>query len=161
VANEAASPYELNRDEIDALIREANGCVVSWTRRDGHPAAAYVTHVMVDGEIYVTSREGRGKNIALRRDPRTAVVFEIPGRGGVTIIGRAEFSGDPDVRVRVMNGMADRAKLEGTARETFIRNLDSPERVVIRIVAEKYSSRNERGAARAYASASGMPSNYR
>lgn len=156
-----SNPFELTRDEIAALIKDANGCVVTWTRRDGHPAAAYVTHVVIDSEIYVTSRERRSKNVALRRDPRTAVVFEIPGRGGVTVLGRAEFSEEPAMRQRVMNAMADRAKYQGAARETFIRNLDSPGRVVIRIVPERYASRNERTAPAAYGSAQGMPSNYR
>lgn len=156
-----SNPFELTRDEIAALIKDANGCVVTWTRRDGHPAAAYVTHVVIDGEIYVTSRERRSKNVALRRDPRTAVVFEVPGRGGVTVLGRAEFSEEPAMRQRVMNAMADRAKYQGAARETFIRNLDSPGRVVIRIVPERYASRNERTAPAAYGSAQGMPSNYR
>lgn len=155
------NPFELTRDETAGLINDAHGCVVTWTRRDGHPAAAYVTHVLVDGEVYITSREGRAKNVALRRDPRTAVVFEVPGRGGVTVLGRAEFSDDPGLRRRIMNAMADRAKYQGAARETFIRNLDSPGRVVIRIVPEKYASRNERTAPAAYGSAQGMPSNYR
>jgi Pyridoxamine 5'-phosphate oxidase len=156
-----ANPYELTRDEIAALVRDAHGCVLTWTRRDGHPAAAYVTHVTVDGDIYVTSREGRSKNVALRRDSRTAVVFEIPGRGGVTILGRAEFCDDPALRVRVFEAMADKTAMDGAARATFIRNLASPGRVVIRLIAEKYASRNERSAATAYAAAQGMPSNYR
>jgi hypothetical protein len=155
------NPYELTRDEIAGVVRDALGCVVTWTTRDGHPGAAYVVHVMVDDEIYLCSREGRSKNVALRRDPRTAVVFSVPGRGGVTIIGRAEFTDDPAMRQRVFDGMADRAKLTGAARETFIRNLASPGRVVFRIAAERYASRNERGAAKAYASTQGMPSNYR
>jgi hypothetical protein len=33
--------------------------------------------------------------------------------------------------------------------------------VVLRIVAERYASRNERAAATAYGSTQGMPSNYR
>jgi hypothetical protein len=56
---------------------------------------------------------------------------------------------------------ADHAKLTGAARETFLRNLGSPGRMVFRIAPERYSSRNERTAARAYASTQGMPSNYR
>ncbi len=155
------NPFELTRDETAGLINDAHGCVVTWARRDGHPAAAYVTHVVVDGEVYITSREGRAKNVALRRDPRTAVVFEVPGRGGVTVLGRAEFSDDPGLRRRIMNAMADRANYQGAVRETFIRNLDSPGRVVIRIVPEKYASRNERTAPAAYGSTQGMPSNYR
>jgi PPOX class probable F420-dependent enzyme len=156
-----ANPFELTRDQINGLINDAHGCVVTWTRRDGHPAAAYVTHAILDGEIYITSRERRAKNVALRRDPRTAVVVEIPGRGGVTILGRAEFSEDPELRRRIMNAMADRANYQGAARENFIRNLDSPGRVIIRIVPERYASRNERTAPAAYGSAQGMPSNYR
>jgi hypothetical protein len=156
-----ANPYELTRDEIAALVNDAHGCVVTWTRRDGHPAAAYVTHIVVDGHIYMTSRERRSKNVALRRDPRTAVVFEIPGRGGVTILGRAEFIADPALRTRVFAAMADKAGLKGTPHETFVRNLASPGRVVIRLIEERYASRNERTAATAYAAPQGMPSNYR
>jgi len=161
MASETTNVGELTRDEITALINDTTGCVVTWTRRDGGPGAAYVAHVVIDGEIYVTSREGRSKNVALRRDPRTAVVFAIPGRGGVTIIGRVEFSKDPDVRRRVMAAIGDYSKLKGAARETFIRNLDSPGRVVLRIVPERYASRSERGAAIAYGSTTGIPSNYR
>jgi hypothetical protein len=158
---EQTNPYELTRDEIAGVVGDAHGCVITWTARDGHPGAAYLVHVLVDGEIYICSREGRSKNVALRRDPRTAVVFSVPGRGGVTIIGRAEFTDDPAVRQRVFDGMADRAKLTGAARETFLRNLGSPGRMVFRIAPERYASRNERTAARAYASTQGMPSNYR
>ena len=86
---------------------------------------------------------------------------EVPGRGGVTIIGRAEFIDDPAVRQRVFDGMADYAKLTGAKRETFLRNLGSPGRMVFRIAAERYASRNERTAVTAYASTEGMPSNYR
>jgi hypothetical protein len=138
-----------------------------WIWPDGlwtllaEPGAAYLVPVLVGGEIYICSREGRSKNVALRRDPRTAVVFAVPGRGGVTIIGRAEFTDDPAVRQRVFDGMADHAKLTGAARETFLRNLGSPGRMVFRIAPERYASRNERTAARAYASTQGMPSNYR
>jgi hypothetical protein len=155
------NPYELTRDEIAAVVRDANGCVITWTTRDGHPGAAQVGHVVVDGQIYVSSREGRSKNVALRRDPRTAVVFEVPGRGGVTIIGRVEFIDDPALRGRVFEAIGDLTKLTGAPRETFVRNLASPGRVVLRIVAERYASRNERAAATAYGSTQGMPSNYR
>ena len=101
-----------------------------------------------------------GEEIATLRG-HTAVVFAVPGRGGVTIIGRAEFTDDPAVRQRVFDGMADHAKLTGAARETFLRNLGSPGRMVFRIAPERYASRNERTAAMAYASTQGMPSNYR
>ena len=143
-----------------ALIDDANGCVVTWTRRDGHPAAAYVTHVVVDGEIYITSRERRAKNarcaaIHARRwcSRFRAAVASRPRPRRIQRRSR--------LRRRIMNAMADRAKYQGAARETFIRNLDSPGRVVIRIVPEKYASRNERTAPAAYGSAQGMPSNYR
>ena len=158
---EQTNPYELTRDEIAELIDRTWGCVVSWVRRDGHPAAAFVTHVVVDGQVYITSREGRGKNVALQRDPRTAVVFSIDHFGGATIIGRSEFVHDPNLRTRVFNAMADKAKIEGARREVFIKNLASPGRAVLRIIPEKYISRNERTAGQAYSNPIGLPSNYR
>lgn len=135
---EDLDPFRMTPEETAEVIREAAGCMVTWSRRDGHPAGAYVQSVVLDGKIYVTSTSDRGKNIAWRRDPRTAAVFEVPLKGGVTVIGRVEFDEDPALRRRVLDAMADGIGVQGELRERYLSHLDTPSREVMRIVPEKY-----------------------
>jgi hypothetical protein len=124
--------------ETAEVIKQASGCMVTWCRRDGHPAGAYVQSVVLDGQLYVTSTADRGKNIAWRRDPRTSAVFEVALKGGVTVLGRVVFENDPALKRRVLNAMADCVGVQGEMRERYLSHLDTPSREVIRIVAEKY-----------------------
>jgi hypothetical protein len=135
---EDLDPFRMTPEETAEVIREAAGCMVTWSRRDGHPTGAYVQSVVLDGKIYVTSTADRGKNIAWRRDPRTAAVFEAPLKGGVTVIGRVEFDDDPALRRRVFDGMADGVGVQGELRERYLSYIDTPSREVILIVPEKY-----------------------
>jgi hypothetical protein len=135
---ENLDPFRMTPEETAEVIAQAPGCMVTWLRRDGHPAGAYVQSVVLDGQIYVTSTADRGKNIAWRRDPRTTAVFEMPLHGGVTVLGRVEFDDDPALRRRVLDAMADGIGVQGELRERYLSHLDTPSREVMRIVAEKY-----------------------
>jgi hypothetical protein len=142
--------FEFSPTERNQIIHDAPGCVVCWTRRDGGPGAAFLTHVVMDGVIYFTSEDVRGKNTAYRRDPRAAIVFECP-KGAITVLGRVEFDDDPQVRKRFLETHRDkvvalarsgRLVLPGLTPENFIRMEDQPRRRILRVVPEKYSSVN-------------------
>jgi hypothetical protein len=135
---ENLDPFRMTAEETAEVIKQAAGCMVSWLRRDGHPAGAYVQSVVLDGRIYITSTAGRGKNVAWRRDPRTTAVFEVPLKGGVTVLGRVEFDPDPALRRRVLDAMADGIGVQGELRARYLSHLDTPSREVMRIVPEKY-----------------------
>jgi hypothetical protein len=135
---EKLDPFRMTAEETAEVIREAAGCTVTWLRRDGHPAAAYVQSIVLDGKLYITSTADRGKNLAWRRDPRTTAVFEAPLKGGVTLLGRVEFDPDPALRRRVFAAMADGVGVEGEARARYLSHIDTPSREVIRIISEKY-----------------------
>jgi hypothetical protein len=130
--------FKLTDDETWQVIREAGGGTVIWARRDGHPTGAYVQIVVMDGQIYTTSTDDRGKNKAWRRDPRTAWVFDVPGKGGVTAIGRVVFEEDPALKMRVYNTMADAVNMKGEARERFIGHINTRGREVMRLAVEKF-----------------------
>lgn len=130
--------FGMTGEETAQVIKEAGGGTVTWLRRDGHPVAAYVAIEMIDGQIYTTSTNDRGKNKAWRRDPRTAFVFDVPGKGGVTAIGRVVFEEDPAVKMRLYNVMADRVKLRGEKRERFIGHMNTRGREVMRLLVDKY-----------------------
>jgi Pyridoxamine 5'-phosphate oxidase len=130
--------FKLTEEETAEVIKLAGGGTVTWLRRDGHPAAAYVQIVVVDGQVYTTSTDDRGKNKAWRRDPRTAWVFDVPGKGGVTVLGRVQFENDPAMKMRVYNAMADAVSLKGATREKFIAHINTSGREVMRMMADKY-----------------------
>jgi hypothetical protein len=130
--------FKLTEEETAEVIRLAGGGTVIWSRRDGHPTGAYVQTVVVDGQIYTTSTNDRGKNKAWRRDPRTAWVFDAPGKGGVTVIGRVKFEEDPAFKMRVYNAMADAVNLKDGPREVFIAHINTSGREVMRLIPEKY-----------------------
>jgi|SRR5215469_7836584 len=130
--------FGMTEEETTQVIKEAGGGTVTWLRRDGHPTGAYVAIEMIDGQIYTTSTNDRGKNKAWRRDPRTAFVFDVPGKGGVTAIGRIVFEEDPAVKMRLYNTMADRVNLKGRRRESFIGHMNTSGREVVRLVVDKY-----------------------
>jgi hypothetical protein len=130
--------FKLTEEETANVIKEAGGGTVTWARRDGHPTGAYVQIVVVDGQIYTTSTDDRGKNKAWRRDPRTAWVFDVPGKGGVTAIGKVVFEEDPAAKMRVFNTMADAVHLTGPPRERFIGHINTSGREVMRLVVDKY-----------------------
>jgi hypothetical protein len=135
---EKLDPFRMTAEETAEVIGEAAGCTVTWLRRDGHPAAAYVQSIVLDGQLYITSTADRGKNLAWRRDPRTTAVFEAPLKGGVTLLGRVEFDADPALRRRVFAAMADGVGVEGEARERYLSHISTASREVIRIIPEKY-----------------------
>ena len=130
--------FALTEAETAQVIKEAGGGTVIWARRDGHPTGAYVQTVVVDGQLYTTSTDDRGKNKAWRRDPRTAWVFDVPGKGGVTVIGKVQFIEAPDLKMRVFNAMADAVNLKGDTRERFIAHINTRGREVMKMIPEKY-----------------------
>jgi hypothetical protein len=130
--------FKLTDEQTMQVIKEAGGGTVTWLRRDGHPAGAYVQIVVVDGQLYTTSTDDRGKNKAWKRDPRTAWVFDVAGKGGVTVIGKVEFVTDPAFKMRVYNTMADAVHMTGQNRERFISHINTRGREVMRLVPEKY-----------------------
>ncbi len=130
--------FKLTDEETAQVIKEAGGGTVTWARRDGHPTGAYVQIVVVDGQMYTTSTDDRGKNKAWRRDPRTAWVFDVPGKGGVTVIGKVVFEEEPALKMRVFNAMADAVNMQGQNRERFISHINTRGREVMRLVVEKY-----------------------
>lgn len=135
---EDLASFKLSDEQTMQIIKEAGGGTVTWLRRDGHPAGAYVQIVVVDGQLYTTSTDDRGKNKAWKRDPRTAWVFDVAGKGGVTVIGKVEFVTELAFKMRVYNTMADAVHMTGTNRERFISHINTRGREVMRLIPQKY-----------------------
>lgn len=141
---EDLTPFRMNKQEIDEIINEAPGCTVCWARKDGHPVGVYVSHVVLDGDVYLTSTLNRPKTNVWKRDPRVAVSFGIDGKGAVTIMGHVELSEDARLRRRWLEGLADRAGYTGAHRDGWMAHMDTDGRIIARVVPEKYITFDQR-----------------
>ena len=136
--------FRMSDEDADAVIDAATGCAATWVRPDGHPLAVWISHVRLDGEIYVTSTENRPKTTAWLADNRTSLVFGVTGMGAVTVVGRVELRDDAALRLRFLEALADKMGLSGTPRENWLSAMNSEGRLVGRVVRERTISFDER-----------------
>ena len=141
---EDLNAFRMTREEAFRVMDRAEGCSVCWTRRDGHPIAVWVSHALLDGELYVTTTANRPKTMAWQRDPRTSVVFGVPGMGAVTVVGRVELEDDAKLRRRFLEALVDKMGHTGAARASWLQHMDSDGRLIGRIVPEKLITFDER-----------------
>lgn len=135
---EDLTPFRMTPEEIDTVIQEASGCVVTWARKDGHPMGVFVWHVPMKEGIVLASTNNRPKTGAWRRDPRTTVIFEVENKGAVSIVGRVEHLPGRDLVHRWCAGLADRKGYTGGERERWMFHMDTEDREAFRLVPEKY-----------------------
>jgi general stress protein 26 len=135
--------YGYSAEELLAAIAASPSCVFIRTRKDGHPIGAVVGFRVVDGEIYTITNTFRDGYRAVLRDPRVSVVFDNPGVGGITVIGRAEVVDDRDFIERAYRQGAENHYLVTSGRQTVAQYLQmavTPNRRLLHIVREKVLS---------------------
>jgi hypothetical protein len=135
---EKLDPFRMTAEETAEVIKEASGCTVTWCRRDGQSCRRLCAERRAGRRDLSDVHRQPGKNVAWRRDPRTTLVFEVPLKGGVTMLGRVIFENDAALKQRVLNATADGVGVEGEMRERYLSHLNTASREVIRIVPEKY-----------------------
>jgi hypothetical protein len=143
---EDLSPFRLDQEGIDQVMLEAPGCVVTWVAKNGRAMGVYVTHAIIDGEVWVTTTGNRSKTRAWKRDPRVSAVFGVPGIGSVTLLGTIELSYDPDNRTRFLKSMYGKLmpELPAEALELHLKHMDTPGRLTGPIKVEKYITFDQR-----------------
>ena len=134
---EDLSPFRLDKEGIDQVINEAAGCAVTWVAPNGRAMGVYVSHAVIDGEVWLTTTGNRSKTRAWKRDPRTAVVFGGP-RGSVTLLGSIDMNDDAVQRTRFLNALYDKGGNPEEGRAGFLKHMDSPGRFTGPVKAEKY-----------------------
>ena len=141
---EQLDSFRMTDEDAYALIEKAPGCAATWIRKDGHPLGVWITHVVLDGKIYVTSTENRPKTTAWLKDGRTSLVFGVPGFGSVTAVGRVELENNPPLQTRFLEAMAAHMKLTGDARTTWLKAMDTDGRLVGQLVVDRLITFDER-----------------
>ncbi len=141
---EKLDTFRMTDEQADEVIAAAPGCAATWVRKDGHPLAVWISHAVVDGELYVTTTENRPKTTAWKKDNRTSLVFAVPGMGAVTVIGRVELHEDADLQTRFLETLATKMGLDGTTRRNWIKSMNTDGRLIGRIIRERLITFDER-----------------
>ncbi len=146
VDHEVVSVYPFSSAQIDRLLTVAPECVLIWATRSGWPVGVVHAFVWRDERIWVTFAAHRHRAAAIRRDPRVAVVVsgfpnDEPSKpqGSITIKGRAVFHDDNDTKAWFYPALARKKNPNDKEQElAFTKLLDSPLRVVLEIIPEKW-----------------------
>jgi hypothetical protein len=141
---EDLSPFRMDQEAIDEVLEQAPGCAVTWVAENGQPMGVWVSFVVMDGEVWVTTTGNRSKTRAWARDARTTAVFGVPGIGSVTIVGRVDLHDDAADRRRFLETLWERGNSDPEKRESWLDHMDSSDRKVGPIHVDKYITFDER-----------------
>ena len=140
--HETVSVYPLDEQQIETLMTTAGECVLNWSTRDGWPVGVMHSFVWKDGRVWITMGVHRHRVAAIRRNPKVSVVVSSastkngPGQT-VTIKGRGLVHEDAETKAWFYPALSYKG-LTGDAAEDFVKRLDSPLRVIIEVVPEKW-----------------------
>ena len=150
--HEVVSIYPFTNDQREDLLTKARECVFNWSTKDGWPVGVVHAFVWRNGSGWITCGAHRHRVSAIRRDPRCSVVVSgvsAPDgpNGAITFKGRAIIHDDEETKKWFYPALArgPYGGFEGTltaeeeeAASAFETRLDSPLRVIIEIVPEKW-----------------------
>lgn len=150
--HEVVSIYPFSDSAREDLLTKARECVFNWSTKDGWPVGVVHAFVWRDGRGWITCGAHRHRVAAVRRDPRCSVVVSgvaAPGgpKGAITFKGRAIIHEDEETKRWFYPALArgpytgmqgELTAAQEAQAKAFEQRLDSPLRVVIEIVPEKW-----------------------
>ena len=141
---EMVSVYHLDEDKKEELLSTGRECTFNWSTKDGWPMGVIMSYYWKDGRFWLTAGSHRHRISAVRRDPRVSIVVTSTGSamgGGKTITakGRCTVHESEEVKswfypefARHLNPHSEEAAAN------FAEFLDSPIRIVLEVVPEKW-----------------------
>jgi hypothetical protein len=150
--HEVVSIYPFNDTEREELLTKARECTFNWSTKDGWPVGVIHAFVWKNGSGWITCGAHRHRVNAIRRDPRCSVVVSgvsAPNgpNGAITFKGRAIIHEDEETKKWFYPALArgpysgmegDLTEAQEAQAKGFEERLNSPLRVVIEIVPEKW-----------------------
>ena len=141
---EMVSIYRLDPDVQEDLLSNARECVFNWCTKDEWPMGVIMSCLWKDGRMWLTAGAHRHRISAVRRNPKVSIVITSTGThlgGGktATIKGRCIVHEDAETKAWFYPefSMHLHAGHEKAAND-FQELLDSPLRVVLEVVPEKF-----------------------
>ena len=146
--HEVVSIYGHSEEDRDKLMTLAPECVLMWATKDGWPVGVVHSFVWKDGKIWITFAVHRHRAAAISRDNRVSVT--VSGRtsddpdcpmGAVTVKGKGYFHDDDETKEWFYRALSKKVSPDDKEGEdAFYEILDSPLRVVLEVVPEKWIS---------------------
>jgi general stress protein 26 len=144
--HEIVSVYPFDEQQIDQLMTDARECVLMWATQDCWPVGVYHSFVWRDGRIWITFAAHRHRTAAIRRNPKVAVAVSglaaaTPGspRGSITVKGRGIVHEDRETKEWYYPALANKSNPGNPAAAAeFVKRLDSPLRVILEVIPEKW-----------------------
>lgn len=140
---ERVSVYALDDAQREALLAAHAECTFNWATRDGWPMGVIMSYLWSDGRFWLTAGAHRHRIEAVQRDPRVSIVVTStgtklgPGKT-VTAKGRCRVHEDAGTKAWFYPAFARHLQRDEAAAREFARRLDSPLRVVLEVVPEKW-----------------------
>lgn len=143
--HEQVSQYPLDATQLEQLLTNASECVLMWATKDGWPVGVIHSMLWKDGRFWLTVAAHRHRSAALRRDPRcsvsvsgTAAPAGSAPAGSATAKGRCVIHEDQETKDWFYPEFAAKMSPDPAAAKAFQALLDSPLRLVLEIVPEKW-----------------------
>ena len=141
--HEVVSIYSLDDDLREAILLEQKECVFNWCTQDEWPMGVIHSYIWRRGSIWITAAAHRHRVSALRRNPKTSVVITSKGTSfdagkSITVKGRAKIHEDRDLKMWFYPELAGALRSTPDEVKAFEEMLDSPLRIVIEVVPEKW-----------------------
>ena len=143
---EMVSIYNLSDERREELLRKHAECSFAWSTRDGWPVSVIMSYLWHDGRFWLTAGGHRHRIAAVRRDPRVCITITStgtplgPGKS-ISAKGRCIVHEDQETKDWFYPALAAAVFPEpGPVQQAFARTLDSPRRVILEVVPEKYIS---------------------
>jgi len=141
---EQVSVYGLHDDELEKLLLAAPECTFNWSTQDGWPMGVIMSFIWRRGSFWLTAGAHRHRITAVRRDPRVSIVVTSTGSAAgpqksATAKGRVTIHEDAETKAWFYPELANMVTQGDRAQsESFAEFLDSPLRVILEVVPEKW-----------------------
>jgi general stress protein 26 len=140
---EQVSVYGLDPAAREQLLASHAECTFNWSTRDGWPVGVIMSYLWHEGRFWLTAGAHRHRIEAVQRDPRVSIVVTSTGTKlgagkSVTAKGRCIVHEDAETKRWFYPRFARHLYPEPKAAEGFAAFLDSPLRVVLEVVPEKW-----------------------
>lgn len=140
---EMVSVYRLNDEDQQALLLAQKECVFNWCTKDEWPMGVIMSYIWRDGRVWLTAGAHRHRISAVRRNPKVSIVItstgtELGPSKTITIKGRCVIHEDRETKDWFYPDFALALRGEEKGAREFAEFLDSPMRIVLEVIPEKW-----------------------
>jgi general stress protein 26 len=140
---EQVSIYRLDAATQEQLLSVGRECVFNWSTREGWPIGVIMSYLWKNGRVWLTAGAHRHRIEAVVKRPKVSVVITStgtemgPGKT-VTIKGRCKVHEDAATKRWFYPEFSRHLYADANRASAFETMLDSPLRVILEVIPEKY-----------------------